>query len=97
MSGGWAGSDRRKRLPRSWPKIRAQVLARDVTCVLCGVRPATHCDHIKPKTDDNRPSQLQGVCEPCHLHKSSREGNAAQRANPKPGRRRPPEQHPGLR
>lgn len=97
MSGGWAGSDRRKRLPSSWQKIRAQVLARDATCVLCGVRPATHCDHIKPKTDDDRPSQLQGVCEPCHLLKSSREGNDAQRNNPRPGRKRPPEQHPGLR
>ncbi|CUW31775.1 HNH endonuclease [Streptomyces sp. SID7810] len=97
MSGGWQGSDRKARLPSNWQKIRARILARDVTCVLCGVRPATHCDHIKPKTDDDRPSQLQGVCEPCHLRKSSREGNDAQRANPKPGRRRPEEPHPGLR
>lgn len=97
MGSGWSGSDRRSRLPSTWRKIRAQVLARDVTCVICGVRPATHCDHIKPKTDDDRPSQLQGVCGPCHDQKSSAEGNAAQRANPRPGRTRPPEQHPGTK
>ncbi|WP_026004881.1 HNH endonuclease [Streptomyces sp. AA1529] len=97
MSGGWQGSDRVSRLPRGWKKIRAEVLARDVICVLCGVRPSSHCDHIKPKTDDHQPSQLQGVCAECHGLKSSAEGNAAQAANPRPGRRRPPEQHPGLR
>lgn len=96
MSGGWRGSDRRARLPRNWAAIRAEVLARDVTCVLCSVRPATHCDHIKPKTDDDRPSQLQGVCEPCHLQKSAREGAAAAKAKGRPSRTRPPEQHPGL-
>ena len=97
MSGGWAGSDRRRRLSPQWPRIRAEILARDSTCVLCGVRPSTHCDHIKAKTDDDRPSQLQGVCEPCHLQKSSREGNEAQRNSPRPGRRRPEEPHPGMR
>ena len=97
MSGGWRGSDRRSRLPRGWAAIRAEVLARDSTCVLCSVRPATHCDHIKPKTDDDRPSQLQGVCATCHGLKSSAEGNEAQRANPRPTRRRPEEPHPGLR
>lgn len=95
MSGGWAGSNRRDRLPSNWRRIRARVLARDVTCVLCGVRPSTHCDHIKAKTDDH--TQLQGVCAECHGQKSSREGNDAQRANPRPGRKRPDEPHPGLR
>lgn len=95
MSGGWRGSDRRARLPRNWAAIRAEVLARDVTCVLCSVRPATHCDHIKPKTDDHRPSELQGVCATCHGLKSSAEGNAAPRAIE--GRKRPAEPHPGLR
>lgn len=96
MSGGWSSSDRRARLPNNWRRIRAEVLARDATCVLCEVRPSTHCDHIKPKTDDNAPSALQGVCEPCHLQKSSREGHEAQRANPRPTRARPPEKHPGI-
>ena len=95
MSGGWQGSDRVKRLPPGWRKIRAQTLARDPICVLCGVRPSTRADHIKAKEDDH--AKLQGLCTPCHDQKSSREGNEAQRANPRPGRTRPPEQHPGLR
>lgn len=96
MSGKWQGSDRRQRLPSGWAKIRAEILARDVTCVLCGVRPSAFCDHIVAKADDHRPEGLQGLCGPCHDQKSSREGNDAQRANPRPGRRRPPEKHPGL-
>jgi 5-methylcytosine-specific restriction protein A len=95
VAGGWKGSDRRRRLPSTWAKLRAETLAKHPTCVLCGVRPSTHCDHVKAKTDDHK--QLQGVCEPCHLQKSSREGNEAQRANPRPGRRRPEEPHPGMR
>jgi 5-methylcytosine-specific restriction enzyme A len=94
VAGGWKNSDRKSRLPSNWARLRAETLARDPICVLCGVRPSTHCDHIKAKTDDHK--QLQGVCEPCHLRKSSAEGNDAQRANPKPGRKRPSEQHPGL-
>ena len=97
MSGGWQGSDRKARLPSNWPKIRARVLARDPTCKLCGVRESKFCDHIQAKTDDHSETALQGVCGPCHDRKSSQEGNDAQRANPRPGRTRPPEQHPGLR
>jgi 5-methylcytosine-specific restriction protein A len=96
MAGGWQGSDRKARLPSHWQKIRAKVLARDPTCKICGVRPSSHCDHVQAKTDDHAEDRLQGVCEPCHLQKSSREGNEAQRANPRPGRQRPAEQHPGL-
>jgi 5-methylcytosine-specific restriction enzyme A len=97
MSGGWQGSDRKARLPSNWLQIRARVLARDPICKICGVRTSTHCDHIEAKTDAHAEDRLQGVCGPCHDQKSSREGNDAQRANPRPGRRRPPEQHPGLR
>lgn len=92
MSGGWVGSDRKARLPSNWSRLRAETLARDPVCVLCSVRPSTHCDHVKAKTDDH--SQLQGVCEPCHLQKSSAEGHEAKAA--KPGRARPQEVHPGL-
>jgi 5-methylcytosine-specific restriction endonuclease McrA len=97
MSGGWANSDRKARLPSNWSQIRARVLARDPICKLCNVRPSTHCDHIEAKTDAHAEDRLQGVCATCHGLKSSREGNEAQRANPRPGRTRPPEQHPGLR
>jgi 5-methylcytosine-specific restriction enzyme A len=96
MAGGWSSSNRKARLPSGWPKIRACILARDPICKICGVRPSTHCDHIEAKKDDHQPEGLQGVCGPCHDQKSSWEGNEAQRANPRPGRRRPPEQHPGL-
>lgn len=95
MTGRWQGSDRKARLPSGWTEIRKRVLARDPTCKICGVRPSTHCDHIRAKTDDDRPSQLQGVCATCHALKSSAEGNAAPR--PATGRTRPPEQHPGLK
>lgn len=97
MSGGWEGSDRKSRLPSNWATIRRKVLDRDVVCQICLVRPATHCDHIEAKTDAHAEDRLQGVCEPCHLQKSSREGLAAQRANPRPGRTRPQEPHPGMR
>lgn len=96
MSGGWTSSDRKSRLPSNWRAIRAKVLARDPICKICGVRPSTHCDHIEAKTDAHAEDRLQGLCGPCHDQKSSREGNNAQRANSKPGRTRPPEQHPGL-
>lgn len=89
----WSGR-RKARLPSNWQRIRAQILARDVTCVLCGVRPATHCDHIVAQADLNGPADLQGVCQPCHQQKSSQEGHAARRN--KPGRKRPDEPHPGL-
>jgi 5-methylcytosine-specific restriction endonuclease McrA len=97
MSGSWKGSDRKARLPSGWSKIRAQILARDPICKICNVRPSRFCDHIKAKADLNGSADLQGVCGPCHDQKSSAEGNAAQRANPRPGRTRPPEQHPGMR
>lgn len=94
MSGGWRGSDRVKRLPPGWKKIRAEVLTRDPTCQLCHVRPSTHCDHIEPKKDDHRKEALRGVCAPCHMQLSSKQGNDAPRT--KPGRARPQERHPGL-
>lgn len=97
MSGGWRGSDRKSRLPSNWAQIRARILTRDPVCKICGVRPSTHCDHIEAKTDAHVDERLQGVCGPCHDQKSSKEGNDAQRASPRPGRKRPSEQHPGLR
>jgi 5-methylcytosine-specific restriction endonuclease McrA len=97
MPGGWSNSDRKNRLPSGWPKIRARILARDPICKKCGVRPSAFCDHIVAKADDHSDAGLQGLCGPCHDQKSSREGNDAQRANPRPGRRRPDEPHPGMK
>ncbi|MER7908292.1 hypothetical protein [Streptomyces sp. NPDC096068] len=61
------------------------------------MRPSAFCDHIIAKADDHSDAGLQGVCGPCHDQKSSAEGHAVQRANPRPGRTRPPEPHPGMR
>lgn len=97
MSGRWKDSNRARRLPPNWRRIRAQILARDPVCKICGVRPSAFCDHIVAKADDHSETGLQGVCGPCHDQKSSREGNAAQKANPRPGRARPPEPHPGIK
>lgn len=96
MSGGWANSDRKSRLPSGWAKIRVRILERDRICVLCGVRPSRFCDHIVAKADLNEDSDLQGVCGPCHDQKSAREGAAAAKAKGRPGRKRPPEAHPGV-
>ena len=94
MSGGWAGSDRKARLPGNWDRIRKLVLDRDPTCKICGVRPSTQVDHVRPKADDH--SHLQGVCYPCHKHKSSSEGGQAAAAV-RPTLARPAEKHPGLK
>lgn len=96
MSGGWAGSERRKRLPAGWTKIRARILERDPICKICDVRPSAFCDHIIAKADDHSETGLQGVCGPCHDQKSAREGAAAAKAKGRPSRTRPAEQHPGL-
>lgn len=97
MSGGWKGSGRVKRLPPGWRKIRARILTRDPICKICGVRPSAFCDHIIAMADDHSETGLQGVCGPCHDQKSSREGQAAAAAKDRPTRKRPAEQHPGLR
>ena len=104
MSGQWAGSDRRQRLPPDWGEIRQRVIARDKVCQwrdnpkepVCGA-PANQVDHINPKTDDHRLAALQLLCEPHHRRKSAREGAAAFHANRRAIRKRfrVVEPHPG--
>lgn len=94
MAHNWGTSQRKSRLPSNWRQLRKQVLERDVTCVLCRVRPATVADHIEAMADRHELEHLQGVCEPCHRLKTAREAAAARAA--RPTRKRPPEQHPGL-
>ena len=72
----WAGSTRRSRLPKDWPRTRRRILRRDPVCKECGDRPSTQVDHVKPG-DDHSDGNLQGICDPCHASKSGREGNAA--------------------
>ncbi|GAA1160836.1 5-methylcytosine-specific restriction protein A [Kitasatospora gansuensis] len=92
----WSTSNRRSRLPKDWPAIRARILTRDRhRCYRCG-RPATEVDH-KQRGDDHSDANLGAICTPCHRTKSSREGGQATRWRRPPRRRRPDERHPGLR
>jgi 5-methylcytosine-specific restriction protein A len=88
----WATSTRRLRLPREWPKIRAYILERDGhVCHVCHRPGADQVDHVVAG-DNHHETNLAAIHSwPCHLRKSSAEGNAA-----KPKRLRPPEAHPGL-
>lgn len=102
---GWAGSDRRQRLPKDWPRIRNHVLKRDGR--RCTERDpdtgrrcdelATEVDHIVPG-DNHDPSNLRSLCEWHHRSKSSREGaQARNRIRAKNAQRfKRTEQHPGL-
>ncbi|MEV6526876.1 HNH endonuclease [Longispora sp. NPDC051575] len=100
MTGRWAGSDRRQRLPRDWPARRARILARDgwrCTAVTqfderCDAA-ADEVDHIRPG-DDHRDHNLAALCTWHHAKKSAREGALAAYLA-RPPRRRPPERHPG--
>lgn len=100
MPGGWAGSDRRERLPPDWRSITMRILARDnhqcrapmSNGTPCGA-PANQVDHIVAG-DDHSDGNLQALCRWHHARKSSGEGNAARF---RPTNRRPAERHPGLR
>jgi len=101
LSGKWAGSDRKARLPPDWEARRAFVLRRDgwqctelVRDVRCP-QIATDVDHIIPG-DDHSYGNLTSLCGPHHDLKSSREGAAA-KARIRNAKRRPPETHPALR
>lgn len=106
MSGNWEGSDRKDRLPKSWPGLCARVKERDRhRCTWRGDddgdgldragrrcwKRGTEVDHIVPG-DDHRLRNLRTLCKGHHRAKSSREGNAAQA---KPPATREPEPHPG--
>ncbi|WP_275559611.1 HNH endonuclease signature motif containing protein [Streptomyces sp. 5-6(2022)] len=96
MAHNWNTSRRASRLPKNWKRIRAEVLARDPVCRICGVRASVVADHIVPMTDNHELEALQGACEPCHRQKTAREAAAFRAAAPRPTNRRPPEAHPGL-
>lgn len=84
-------TNRRRRLPKDWEKRRRLVLQRDPFCRLrtkCNGAPSTEVDHIVAG-DDHRIDRLQGVCTPCHLHKTATE-------RPRIRQTRPTENHPGL-
>ena len=95
---GWESSTRRDGLPRWWPVTVRRIVARDPMCLCTGCpkcvvpggwngvtcsRRSKEVDHIIPG-DDHRDENLRGICAPCHGHKSSNEGNAAQAEKKKP-------------
>ncbi|AXH48781.1 HNH endonuclease [Mycobacterium phage Steamy] len=97
---GWAGSDRRHRLPPGWEDIRLDVLNK--AHWICEIQLEDRCvgtasevDHIE-RGDDHSRSNLRAACHRCHAKKSSEEGIAARR-NKKARGKRPPERHPGRR
>lgn len=102
MSGQWAGSDRRERLPANWAELREAVMRRAggrcEAIKSSGQRcpnGGRDCDHIQAG-DDHSLSNLQWLCIWHHRAKSSAEGNDAQ-AVVRAKLRRPGRRHPGLR
>ena len=95
----WETSDRAKRLPQDWAKIRRRILTRDKhRCQ--AVHHARGCDgvgvevdHIRPR-DDHRDFNLQALSAACHKAKTARD-NEAIRSERRRDLRRPVEDHPG--
>lgn len=98
MTGHWANSTRRARLPPGWATVIVpRILKRDRrVCYLCGAPGADTVDHVRPG-DDHSDSNLAAVHDRnpphCHRTKSSREGATARWAVRE---RRAPEAHPGM-
>lgn len=95
MSGRWADSTRRSRLPSDWSQRRQTVKERaNGRCQAESHAPqcdgiGNECDH-RDGTDDHNIDNLQWLSTPCHAAKTQREAQAG-----KPKRTRTPEQHPG--
>ena len=104
MSGKWAGSNRKHRLPANWETLRKQVHRRDNSRCQVRLSDGARCgeiaidvDHIR-RGDDHRLENLRCICDWHHNKKSAAEGaqayNAAIRKSKAKFRRT--EQHPGL-
>lgn len=63
----------------NWQRLRMIVLGNQPLCVECERQGrttlATHVDHILPKAKGgtDRLSNLQSLCEPCHMSKTAKE------------------------
>lgn len=93
-------SRRRGELPSDWPAIRKRVIARDVSCVLCG-NYGNHVDHID-RFGPHELWNLRLLCEHCHMKRTGKDGARARRRGFKPKRKwdkwqRRGGKHPGLK
>lgn len=111
MSGKWADSSRRSRLPKDWPKRRSYVRRRAKRTSAFGFEQCEHmnqaggrcrlignqCDHIVAG-DDHRHENLQWLCVDHHQEKTAAEATAARadRNSKRLRANRRPEQHPGV-
>lgn len=68
-------ADPRRTIPLNstrWRRLRRAILSQEPLCRHCnGV--ATEVDHISGDPSDNTRDNLQGLCKPCHSHKTGRE------------------------
>lgn len=93
---GWKNtSTRRKQLPKNWPQLRAQILARDDhTCQIqapgCTIK-ATDVDHIQ-RGNNHDPTNLRAACHHCHMVRTGHDGGKTRR-RPKRAYRQP-QTHP---
>ncbi|WP_103529524.1 HNH endonuclease signature motif containing protein [Streptomyces sp. SM12] len=101
MSGKWADSDRRSRLPSDWKRrvasIKARAAGRCERRLPDGsrcVNPGKDVDHIR-RGDDHSVTNLQLLCTDCHTAKTTREA-AAERRRYAARLKYPKEAHPGL-
>ena len=58
-----------------WRILRQSIIERDkYTCQSCGIiGTAVDVDHIDTNNTNNDPSNLQTLCRPCHLKKTTKE------------------------
>ena len=69
---------------RVWRAIRLEQLQHEPLCRACmvskRVTPANEVDHVDGDSYNNKPSNLQSLCKPCHSYKTVKEqggfGNA---------------------
>lgn len=57
---------------RKWMRLRHVVLVEEPVCMICGRKPSTQVDHIKPlcKGGTDERENLQGACDECHDEKT---------------------------